>query len=96
MPAVIEARTMLCAVPVDTTRGESRGVWLSRAARLLAITPSVARGIYYQKKKRIDADTYLRMRDRLDELKERADANRTRINDLIHFRHAHARAGDAD
>lgn len=96
MPAVLEARSMLCAVLLETERGESRGVWLTRAARLLAITPSIARGLYYQKKKRIDADTYLRMRDRLEDLKERADANRTRINDLIHFRHAHGRAGGAD
>lgn len=60
MPAVIEARTMLCEIPLDNGRGESRGVWLNRAARLLAITPSIAKGLYYQKKKRIDADTFLR------------------------------------
>lgn len=96
MPAVVEARSMLCAVPLDLSRGESKGVWLQRAARMLGLAPAKAKRIYYGEVKRIDADTFARMRSRLDSLKEQANANNERLNELIYARHAIARSGQAD
>lgn len=64
MPAVVEARTMLCAVPLDVSRGESKGVWLQRASRLLGLAPAKGKRIYYGELKRIDADTFAAMRKR--------------------------------
>ena len=87
MPAVVEARSMLCAVPLDVSRGESRGVWLSRVARLLGLTSAKAKRIYYGEVKRIDADEFARMRSRLEELHDRATETRGRINDLIYRSH---------
>jgi hypothetical protein len=96
MPAVVEARAMLCAVPLDLSRGESKGVWLQRAARLLGVPPAKAKRIYYGEVKRIDADEFARMRARLENLKAQANENRERLNDLIYLRHEIARAGQAD
>lgn len=95
MPAVVEARTMLCAIPLDVSRGESKGVWLQRAARLLGLAPAKAKRIYYGEVKRIDADEFARMRNRLEQVKERASGNRERLNELIYARHEIARAGQA-
>lgn len=95
MPAVVEARTMLCAIPLDVSRGESKGVWLQRAARLLGLAPAKAKRIYYGEVKRIDADEFARMRNRLEQVKERANGNRERLNELIYARHEIARVGQA-
>lgn len=62
MPAVVEARTMICDIPLDVSRGESRGVWLQRASKLLGLTPAKGKRIYYGEVKRIDADTFNRMK----------------------------------
>jgi hypothetical protein len=69
MPAVLEARTMLCDVPLDIERGESKGVWLLRASRLHGIAPALGRRIYYRLIKRIDADTFAQMKRRSAEIK---------------------------
>lgn len=82
MPAILEARTMLCAVPLDMARGESKGVWLQRAARLLGLRPAKAKRIYYGEVKSIDADTFQRMRSSLDELKRSAARRQERLNDV--------------
>ena len=77
MPAVVEARAMLCAIPLDLARGESKGVWLLRASRLLGIAPALGKRLYYGELKRIDADTFFRMRRRsrdIDLLNRRLDA----------------------
>lgn len=95
MPAVLEARSMLCAVPLDLSRGESKGVWLMRAARLLGLAPAKAKRIYYGEVKRIDADTFAGMRARLENLKAQADASREQLNALIYARHEIARARQA-
>lgn len=90
MPAVVEARSMLCAVPIDLSRGESKGVWLQRVGRLLGLSSAKAKRIYYQEVKRIDADTYNRMRTQLNELQERAEARRETLNEI------HRRIADLD
>lgn len=72
MPAVVEARTILCAIPQDTLRGESRGVWLQRTAEFFGLSQSEAVKIYYRRKERMDADKLAVMRERLNQLEERA------------------------
>lgn len=92
MPAVVEARTILCAIPLDTGRGESKGVWLQRVSRLLGITPSQGKKIYYQHIARMDADRLAIMRDRFDELQKGA-AKRRELLDALDTRLATIRSG---
>ncbi len=68
MPAVTEARAMLCAVPLDLSRGESKGVWLLRASRLHEIPAALGKRLYYREVKKMDADTLDRMRRRSQEI----------------------------
>lgn len=68
MPAVVEARSMLCAVPLDLSRGESKGVWLSRVSRLHGIAPALGKRLYYGEIKRMDADVFARMKRRHAEI----------------------------
>lgn len=82
MPAVVEARSMLCAVPIDLSRGESKGVWLQRVSRLLGLSPAKAKRIYYHEVKRIDADTFNHMRIQLNQLQERAEQRRETLDGL--------------
>lgn len=84
MPAVVEAREMMCAVPFAPDR-HTKGTWLRHVAGLFGLTPSKAKKIFYGEVKRIDADTFNRMRERLDALQESAKTRRERLNDLIHL-----------
>lgn len=80
MSAVVQARDMICAIPI--THADTKLSWLRRAGSLLGLNPSQAKKIYYREVKRIDADTFNRMRDQLDALKERALQRRETLNDL--------------
>jgi hypothetical protein len=91
MAAVVEARTILCAVPQDTLRGESRGVWLQRVAAFFGLSHSEAVKIYYRRKQRMDADKLDAMRDKLVELRQSA-ANRQGATDAIKDRLADLRS----
>lgn len=62
MPAVVEARSMLCDVPLDTARGETKGVWLLRASRLHGIPAALGKRLYYRSIKGMDADVFARMK----------------------------------
>ena len=77
MTAVVEARTMLCAVPLDLSRGESKGVWLQRVSRLHGIAPALGKRLYYGELKGMDADVFAQMKRRHAEilsLNQRIDA----------------------
>jgi hypothetical protein len=71
MAAVAEARAILCASPLDIGRGESKGVYLTRRARELGISNSLARRIYYCLVNRMDADTLATMRELQDGAEKR-------------------------
>jgi hypothetical protein len=71
MLAVVEARSIFCARPLDTERGESKGVWIQRVSRELGITPSLGKKLYYRLVQRMDADTLTAMRENFNQLKER-------------------------
>ena len=71
MPAVVEARTIFCAFPLDTSRGESKAVWISRVSRDLGISTSLGRKIYYRLVTRMDADRLTGMRERYETLNQR-------------------------
>lgn len=73
---------MLCAVPLEISRGESKGVWLQRAGRFFGLSPAKAKRIYYGEVKSIDADTFQRMRSSLDELNRSAAMRQERLNDV--------------
>jgi hypothetical protein len=85
MPAVVEAREMILAVPFDPAV-DTKGAWLRRAGALLGLGERKAARIFYREVKRIDADTFNRMRAKLNELQEQANENTRRLNDLIHLR----------
>jgi hypothetical protein len=86
VPAVVEARDMLCAaVPFEPERDTKRS-WIRRASSALGIDPAKGKRIFYREVKRIDADTFARMRDRLDALQETAATRRERLNDLATLR----------
>ncbi len=80
MNAVSECRTWICAVP----RGpfDTRGTWLQRVGKVFGIHPKLASDIFYERKKRLDADTYNRMRDRLVDLQERAAMRWETLNEI--------------
>ncbi len=82
MAAVVEARAILCAIPLDLSRGESKGVWLQRASRFLGISPSEGTKLYYRRKARMDADKLAAMRERLNELQEGAAKRRELMDEL--------------
>jgi len=82
MSAVVEARSILCAVPVDTARGESRGVWLQRCAAFFGLSNSEASKIYYRRKERMDADKLAFMREQLEQLEERTAQRRGTLDEL--------------
>jgi hypothetical protein len=87
MAAVVEARAILCAIPLDLSRGESKGVWLQRASRFLGISPSEGTKLYYRRKARMDADKLAAMRERYNELQEGA-AKRQELHDELKARTA--------
>lgn len=80
MPAVVEARDLLCAVPRE--HAESKLGWLRKVAGFFGITPSQARKIYYGERKGIDADLLASMRNRVGQLQERAAARQERLHEL--------------
>jgi hypothetical protein len=85
MPAVVEARAMLCDVPLDVSRGESKGVWLARVSRLHGIAPALGRRIYYGERKTIDADTFNRMKtlnQRIAALKAEEQRHRKHVDEI--------------
>lgn len=82
MPAVEVARTILCAVPLDVARGESKGVWLRRASKLLGIAPAIGKRLYYREVTRIDADRLDLMRAQLNAMNESAAERRETLNEL--------------
>jgi hypothetical protein len=68
MTTADEVREFLCAVP--RTHTDTRDTWLRRAGAFLGLTPRRARSVWYREKVRIDHDEYLRMRARMEQLKE--------------------------
>lgn len=85
MPAVVEARTMLCAVPLDLSRGETKGVWLLRTSRLHGIAAALGKRIYYGERKSIDADTFNRMKtlnQRINALKTEERQARNHVDEI--------------
>lgn len=94
MLAVDRARSLICAIPVQTETGESRAAWLRRVADWYRVSEALIVRLYYRQKKRIDADTLEGMLGRyearmatLAALKEQANANQSRLNDLIYLGH---------
>lgn len=92
MLAVDRARAMICAIPVETEHGESRAAWLRRVADWYRVSEALIVRLYYRQKKRLDADTLDGMIARhevriatLAALKEQADGNQARLNDLIYL-----------
>lgn len=63
-----EVREFLAAVPRQHT--DTRDSWLRRAAGLLGLTPRRARSVWYREKVRIDHDEYVRMRARIEGLRQ--------------------------
>ena len=76
MPAVAEAGEFLRSFPRHAD--QSKPAWMRAAARFFGLTFSQAKKLYYGEVKTIDADVYLRMRARLDEL-QRAQIKRQEI-----------------
>lgn len=66
--AASEVRSFLCAIPRG--HNDTRETWLRRAGSFLGLTPRRARSVWYGEKIRIDADEYLRMCARMDQLKK--------------------------
>jgi hypothetical protein len=65
---------MLCAIPLDLDRGETKGVWLRRVGPELGIGYSLARRLYYRLTDRMDADTLTVMRERFQRYQQRAQS----------------------
>lgn len=80
MPAVVEARSMICAVPRDPRH--TRATWLQYVGNLLGIHPRQAKKIFYGELKRIDADTFRRMQSNLEALQTKALERRETLNEL--------------
>jgi len=78
--AANEVRSFLCAIP--RTHHDTRETWLRRAGSFLGLTPRRARSVWYGEKVRIDADEYLRMRARIDQLKKSQIKRRELLNDV--------------
>src|SRR3954465_11704020 len=82
MPAVEEARTMLCAIPLDLARNETRAAWLRRSSGELGIPPALGERIYYREKKRMDADWLDAMRARFSSLQRRTQNLRGKVDEI--------------
>ena len=82
MRAVELARSILCAIPLDLARGESKGVWLRRASKLLGIAPAIGKRLYYREVMHVDADRLDLMRAQLNAINESAAERRESLNDL--------------
>lgn len=82
MLAVVEARTMFCAVPLDVGRGESKGVWIQRVSKSLGISASLGKKLYYRLVERMDADTLASMRENFNQLQEGAVKRREILDGL--------------
>ena len=82
MRAVEVARAILCAIPLDLARGESKGVWLRRASKLLGIAPAIGKRLYYREVVRIDADRLDLMRAQLNAMNISAAERRESLNEL--------------
>jgi hypothetical protein len=80
MNAVGECRTWICAVP----RGpfDTRGTWLQQVGKIFGIHPKLASDIFYERRKRLDADTYNQMKEKLTALQTRTLERRETLNDL--------------
>jgi hypothetical protein len=68
MPAVVEAGTYLRSFPRHAD--QSKPAWMRSAGRYFGLTFAQTKKLYYGEVKTIDADTFLRMRERLDDLKK--------------------------
>ena len=71
-----EVREFIGAVP--RAHHDTRATWLQRAGSFLGLTPRRTRSIWYGEKVRIDHDEYLRMRQRVEQLRA-ADQRRREI-----------------
>ena len=85
--AVAQARDAMCeGVPLNLQQNETRQAWFRRAGSVFGLSAREVKKIFYREKKRIDADTMDRIRDRLGELREQANDNQARLNELIFLR----------
>lgn len=75
-----EVREFLCAVPRQ--HSDTRDSWLRRAGAFLGLTPRRARSVWYREKVRIDHDEYLRMRARIEGLKQAQIKRREMLADV--------------
>lgn len=94
MHAVVEARSYIKAVP--RWPDEPKLDWIERAGSVFGLTFSQAKKIIYDEVKDISATRLDRMREikaKLAALKEQADDNQRRINELIYWRADVARTG---
>ena len=66
MPAVVEAGTYLRSFPRHAD--QSKPAWMRSAGRYFGLTFAQTKKLYYGEVKTIDADTFLRMRERLNEI----------------------------
>lgn len=82
MSALELARSMICAVPMDADRNETRGAWLRRTASLFRIPEAIGQRIYYRQKKRVDGDVLLQMHRQFKQLEQAAQRRREGLNEL--------------
>ena len=78
--AVDDARNMLRAFPRDPEH--TRNIWLQCCGRFFGTSASLAKKLWYREQKRIDADTYLRMRERHQTLMRSAQRRQELLKDV--------------
>jgi hypothetical protein len=78
--AVDDARDMLRAFPRDPEH--TRNIWLQCCSRFYGMSASLAKKLWYREQKRIDADTYLRMRERHEALMRSAQRRQELLKDV--------------
>ena len=89
MRAVDDARRLIARFPRHPEHTRER--WLHDCGSFFRISASLAKKLWYREQKRIDADTYLRMRERADNLLQSAGRREAILNDTARLLAAPAR-----
>lgn len=82
--ALTEARLCIATAAGPREFSDTRQSWLSRAAKVLGLTPGRITSIWYAKGVRLSADEYLLMKERTEELKWRQRRHEERQHAVAH------------